>query len=239
MKELINEYITEQQGSWSESTKRSERYRLSSIVDHLSGPEQLWKYLEKNIRPYSRSTYWIRTITFYDWLQSGGHVSDGANPYREFRKKNARLFKHVYERRFPSIGFEEAQRRIETIEDRAVREACHALLGGGLRISELHTYDPGTGTVVGKGGKRRRVYCSPFSRVVSSRDIRRALAVCGLKPHDLRKIFLTAVFKSGASNFELCKIAGWSSIATAINYIQVQEDLSDLVRKATQSTASK
>ena len=221
MKELIEKYVNDQEHSWSVSTRRSERYRLRALESVLHGdvPTELWKHLEENSGAYSRVTAWTRVVSFYDWLLEQG-LREGANPYRIWRKRNARLFKHCYERRLPEIGFEEALRRVETIQDGAIRQACLVLLRGGLRISELNTFDAGTNTVLGKGGKRRRVYCGPFPAFGrSDAKLRGALALLRLKPHDLRKIAATEFRRRGLKDEDLLQVMGWNSMETAKSYL--------------------
>jgi hypothetical protein len=232
MKEMIEQYVKAQEHSWSDTTRRSERYRLNALVPVLTGrPEDLWTHLEQNSGAYSRVTAWTRVVSLYDWMLESGFRS-GTNPYRIWRKRNARLFKHCYQRRLPSIGFEEACRRIEAIEDRAVREACFSLLRRGLRISELDTFDPGTNTVLGKGGKRRRVYGEvsqhrrPDAKLGSGfiARLRGCLALSGLKPHDLRKIAATEFRRRGLKEEDLLKVMGWTSMETAKSYLAPMKD---------------
>jgi integrase len=226
MKELIEKYVQYQEHSWSETTRRSERYRLLALESVLTGdlPAELWEHLEKNYSSYSRVTGWTRVVSFYDWLLESGH-KQGTNPYRIWRKRNARLFKHCYERKFPSIDYREAHRRIETIADGEIRSACLALLEGGLRISEIHTYDPGTATVRGKGGKRRKVYCEPFASIGrSDAGLRASLALLGLKPHDLRKLRATELRKRGLKEEDFLKVFGWTSMETAKSYLRPMKD---------------
>lgn len=221
MKDLIERYIKAHEFSWSESTKRSERYRLiglSPVLDCV--PDAVWEHLEKNFGAYSRITSWTRIVAFYDWLIESG-LRPGPNQYRIWRKRNAKQFKHCYERKIPEIGFDEALRRIETIEDREIREACLILLRGGLRISELDTFDAGTNTVVGKGGKRRRVYCGSFVLAGRSHaELRNFLRPLGLKPHDLRKIAATEFRRRGLKDEDLLMVMGWNSMETARSYLK-------------------
>lgn len=223
MKELIERYIQAHEHAWSETTKRSERYRLRALNEvHVLGslPAELWDYLEKQQGAYSRVTVWTRVSSFFDWLVESGHRT-GPNPYRAWRKTNAKQFKYCYERKLPTIGFEEALRRIETIEDRPIREACLVLLRGGLRISELYTYDVGTNTVRGKGGKQRRVYCGPFSAFGGSdAKLRKSLTLLGLKPHMLRKIAATEFRRRGLRDEDLLLVMGWNSMETAKSYLK-------------------
>lgn len=162
-----------------------------------------------------------------------GAVATGVNVYDEWRKENARVFRNVYEKKKPTISYEEARAKCESLQEPARSKALQ-LLSGGLRYTESSTLRDGQ--VVGKGGKVRNVYCLPTgANRQNYQAFRRALGRVGLKPHDLRKIFLTRLVEKGVNQFELCEVAGWSSIATASSYINVNKSrLASLVREATQ-----
>lgn len=234
MKELITSYLDDMKLAWTPSTLRSEQYRLTAVSEVLDGnPTRLWDLLEsKGTKSYSRVTTWTRVTKFWDWLIEKGH-QDGPNDYDRFRKRNGRLFKNAYVRSNPSLSFEQANIKISQLKDSEVRAKARQLLETGMRYSESFTLQDGR--VVGKGGKSRRVFSdrelqTSFSK--SYATFRRQLSSCGLKPHDLRKIFLTECVNKGANEFELKEIAGWSDLNTAASYIKTNEKkLKDLVRR--------
>jgi hypothetical protein len=232
----INEYVESMGNAWAETTKRSELHRLNAVKDVLDGdPERLWNKLEY-MKPYSRLTTWTRVTQYWDWLMGERKTNETQNPYKLWRKKNARVFKNAYTRQKPEISFKEAEDRIKTIEDEDIRTLALQILHSGMRTAEVGSYKDGERDVVGKGGRRRRIYLhSSEGRVNDSVrywQLRRALAKVGLKPHDLRKIFLSRLVELGANEFELCEVAGWSSITTASSYIKVSKNrLEELVKR--------
>ena len=130
-KNMIENYIQEQTLAWSPTTIKSERSRLRNVCNYLTDdPEYLWKNLGQ-YQSYTRATTWTRVCKFYDWLVEQGHKN--SNPYPKWRIKNARLFKHAYERKYPVVSFTEAKRLIGTISDESIRQRCYELLTGGLR----------------------------------------------------------------------------------------------------------
>jgi integrase len=229
MEALVTKYLESRQLAWSESTKRSEGYRLRAIQDELAGhdPLRLWNYLEKTQKPYTRSTTWTRVCDFYDWAISRGHLDElKVNPFKVFREENARLFKNVYTKNIPTLTYDEALHKISYIKDTAVRTQALRLLTGGLRYTESNTLKDGF--VVGKGGKRRRVYAQGPEGHIENLSYQtfaiKLKAETGLKPHDLRKIFLNEVVNKGGNEFDLVELAGWSSISTASSYIKANSD---------------
>jgi hypothetical protein len=219
----VNEYIEDHKNAWAETTQRSERYRLQAAVGNrrtVLDPARVWESLA-GLKPYARTQAFSRASHFVSWLISKGYVQ-GPNRFEEFRTKNARLFKHVYERRIPEISFDEAQRLIERIEDRQVREKCRELLGGALRY--VDSARRAGDFTVGKGGKRRRVYAPESHGHVSYFKLYRALKGVGLTPHMLRKIRLNQMAQKGMNVFQLCEYAGWSDPKTAMSYIQASSE---------------
>jgi len=219
MEKLILSYIAAHDKAWAESSKRSELHRLRSVAPLINGnPSELWTYFEtKQLGKYSRVTYWTRVCDFYDWMLKNKHVQ-GSNPYREWRDENALQFKHAYERKLPDISYSEAKRRIETIPDTVVRQKCLQLLDGGLRYTESFTVVDRH--VIGKGGKRRKVYTdlNPEYRK-SYTTLLRHLRGLGLKPHALRKLAATEFRRRGLKDEDLLKVMGWSSMSTAQSYL--------------------
>lgn len=221
---LIQMYLDDKRLAWAPTTLKSERYRLQGIVGFVTGDALvLWNALSQH-GAYSRLTIWIRVTDMWQWALDEGHLS-GGNPYRAFKKKNARLFKHVYEKKIPEITFDEAKARIAGIADAAIRRRATELLVSGLRWAESGRVE--AGSVVGKGSKRRDVFVPEIEGPEFTgcyETFRLALKEVGLAPHDLRKIFLNRVVELGATEFDLRQIAGWSSIATASSYIKANSD---------------
>lgn len=223
---LITRYIEDQKLAWSPTTLRSEFYRLRGVQDVLDGnPLALWDYLVSRQKPYARLTTWTRVTSLWDWLVREGHRT-GSNPYRLFREKNARLFKHVYQTKTPTISFEEAVNRIKTLPSR-YRELGLSLLGSGERFSESQQTPDERGRITGKGAKPRYTYRSEVTgttREVHYSGFRRSLQAIGLVPHDLRKLSASRLVELGATEIDLLKAMGWSSMETAKRYLQPKKD---------------
>jgi integrase len=184
-------------------------------------PDTLWGHLQTKA-PYTRATSWTRVCDFWDWLIANNH-KEGNNEYTQFRRRNSRLFRNVYHRVHAKLSYDEAYTAIQRIDAGDIKEAAIQLLEAGLRVSEL--FNVKDNYVVGKGGRGRQVYNYRLSnaRRISYSRLRRELQRVGLKPHDLRKICLTRLVDRGANEFELCAVAGWSSLNTAASYIRVKE----------------
>jgi integrase len=223
-RQLIDLYLEEQTLAWAPSTLKSESHRLNALVSVLDGDAfKLWEATSK-LAPYSRGTSWVRVISFYDWAIENGHAQ-GPNPYRIFKKKNAKRFKNLYQHRTPTIGYTEARERIARIPDEAIRNKAFQLLSGGLRYTESFTLC--SGMVVGKGNKERRVFPEKVEGPIFEgcyRSFLRALRKVGLKPHDLRKIMATELARRGLREADMCKIFGWASFATAKSYIGAHDE---------------
>jgi integrase len=232
---LIEAYIRDHANAWAPTTLKSERARLRaasaffsrgdlerpSIQYKLGLCEKIYAALLGR-KPYTIATTWSRVTNFYDWLIVQGKCP-APNPFKEWRNKNRRLFKHVYKRRPAPVGFEEARRRIEAISDGTIRDKCLELLTNGLRYSE--TLKREGKYVTGKGGKRRRVYGLPATgEEVPYHRIVFHLGEVGLKPHDLRKCFATEMHRRGMDQVDLCKVMGWESFETARSYLQPKKD---------------
>jgi len=222
MRNSIDAYIADHELSWAPSTLKSERHRLYSVEAFLDGsPLRLWESLQ-SLKPYSRVTTWTRVVSFWSWL----HPTEG-NPYEQFRKKNARLFKHTYQPKEVGITFEDAKRLIHSIPNASDRAFALNILGSGERLSEARQSIGAEeeGRIVGKGSKGRTVFRPGQSDYVRSRSsITRALASVGLRPHDLRKLCATRLVEAGMNEADLMKVMGWSSILTAKAYLQPKKD---------------
>lgn len=217
--QLIEQYLADRRLAWAPSTQRSERHRLMAVAEHLDGnPETLWAALA-DLKPYARATAWTRVTDFWDWAITEGKVAAAANRYQQFRKKNALQFKNAYTRQVPSINYEEAEARCQQLPA-ASRDKALQLLRGGLRFAESATLRDGA--VVGKGGKQRRVYVDAVEFNQTYETFRQHLAVVGLKPHTLRKLFASKLVAEGANEFDLLQIMGWSSLTTASSYVKTE-----------------
>lgn len=215
---MINAYIKSKEHAWAESTKRSELYRLTSLEKVIDGnPLTLWNHIEKTYKPYTRSTIWTRVTEYWDFSHKG------SNPYRAWRKTNAKQFKNVYEKKTPKISYEEATEKIDKLPIKEDRVKALQLLKGGLRWSESFTINE-EGYVKGKGSKVRKVfvYSTTYSRNYTT--FYNALNSVGLKPHDLRKIKATELLKQGMSINDLCHVMGWEDMKTAMSYISASKE---------------
>lgn len=226
-KKEIDQYVESKRYAWSEATSASVRARLNSVAEWINGDAvQLWDKLS-NLAPYSKSTTWIAVMGFWDVH------SKLANPYRVWRKQNARQFKHVYERKPARYSYSEVKQRLSLIKNNHIRDRAFKMLSAGLRYCESGQGDGDT--VRGKGSKVRRIYAVSVSvpaDTIGYQKFRRALKAVGLKSHDLRKAFATALYEKGANEFEMCEIMGWESIETAKSYIKVNTNkMEELVRK--------
>lgn len=231
---VLDQYINAHRLAWAESTLRSENFRLCKVLPYLDkGPDYVWGMIQLRIKAYSRLTLWTRLVNMLEWAIEEGLV-EGPNKFKKFRKKNRRLFNHVYIRRPAEITYEEAYRRIERINNVQCAAKAKELICTGLRFAE--SFNVQGGEVTGKGGKIRRVFARSADRdntiQVTYSQFYRALKQVGLKPHTLRKVFLSRAVEKGATHFELCKLAGWASINTASSYINTTDKrLEQLVRQ--------
>jgi integrase len=216
MQSLINRYIASREKAWAPSTLKSEASRLSTLASHIDGnPERLWTALN-GMKPYARVTAWTRVGDFWRWASDRKLVPAG-NPYSVWREENAQVFKGAYEPKLPSLTFEQAEEKVAQIANNEDRAQARQLLEGGLRFTEsLKVVD---GHVKGKGAKTRKVFVRGVKFQRSYRSLLRSLKSVGLTPHMLRKVCATTLARKGLKDAELCAVFGWSSFATAKNYI--------------------
>lgn len=228
MKQKIEQYLAEQAETWSPTTLKSEATRLQAVAGYLDGnPGRLWKFLKETKAEYSRVTYWARATAFWAWANPGQ-----PNPYESYREtKLKRAFSVAYTRKASELTLEEAKRRIELgVLDSAVRAKCLELLNSGMRWAESHTLNQ-QGEVVGKGGRRRKVFVPPSGSPATYWQVRAALKAVGLTPHGLRKIFASEMVRRRANPFQLMKLMGWTNLNTAQSYISATDnDLESLVK---------
>jgi integrase len=219
----IEAYLTSKANSWAASTLRSEGHRLRHMAPALDGnPDTLWNALAPQA-PYTRLTSWTRATSYWQWLIDQGHAS-GPNLYTKFKRDNGRLFKNVYQPRHPTITFEEAAKRVQSITHPAIRSLALRMLGDGTRYSEAIQRGE---VILGKGAK----YRTRFSDILAAPAydgsyslFRSYLASKGLKPHDLRKLLATKLVSAGLKEADLLKVMGWSSMETAKYYLQPKRD---------------
>lgn len=220
---MIDQYLVSKANSWAASTLRSERHRLQAMSSHLTGdPNTLWEALASQA-PYTRVTSWTRATAYWDYLLDAGHTS-GPNPYKAFKRANARLFKNVYSPSHPKMSYQEAAKLVKTISNVAARRLALRMLGEGTRYSEAIQVGD---LVVGKGSYTRRRFSPDVGDggdVCSYALFREALAAKGLKPHDLRKLCASRLAQAGLKEADLLKAMGWRSMETAKYYLQPKRD---------------
>jgi site-specific recombinase XerD len=236
MEKLIHSYLESKIGSWEQTTIRSEGHRLNkhAAAALSAGPAAYYQQLSTTAKPYTTKTIFTRIGEFVDWMIEHGHM-EGPNSFKLFVKNNRKVFKNAYQKEQLDVTFAEAKERIEAIKDVELREKALQLLLTGARWSESFTLKDGQ--VVGKGRKIRRLFnATEASWAKSYRTfLQRLKEETGLKPHSLRKLFATNLVEQGASEADLLKIMGWSSIITASSYLQSKKDseLELFIKRAT------
>lgn len=218
----MKEYLDYHKNAWSETTMKAEEARLHKYL-HLAEtpPASAYAELSKKLKPYTIKTLFIRLGHYQEWLFNQ-KFKDTPSEYKTFLKSHANKFKHVYDRKPVGTDYHSALRAISTLADSATRFHAEFLLKSGVRISE--SYSVKDGFVVGKGGKRRKIYVDPPSTLVPQKVLREALSSINLTPHALRKLCATNLARNGADAPTLCKVMGWSSIATAYKYLEPIDD---------------
>lgn len=212
---MIEQYLESKKYAWSPSTIKTVRAKLNSTKHLLNRkPEEAFEELSKKYSTYTTKQYLI-ILGGYDGWKSN------SDRFGRFVRDNKRLFRSAYKKRKVGLSYEEAARAISAIQDDETRRTCEFLLRSGLRISEAYC---ATSTVLGKGNKTRSVFVKAPRRLASQSKVRRALAVVGLRPHDLRKLCATRLVEKGVSPQDLCEIFGWSNIQTAYHYLQPSHD---------------
>lgn len=213
----VKEYLEDYQNAWAKSTVKAESAKLNKY-GHLAeqDPSKSFDLLSAELKPYTIKTLFIRLSHYKQWRVDKG--LDEVNTYKEFMRKHANKFKHVYDRKPVTVDYQTALSRIRSLSDQDVRETAEYMLKSGLRISEV--YKAKDGYVVGKGGKKRPVFVDPPKTLASQSRVRDSLSSIGLKPHDLRKLCATRLVEKGADAATLCHVMGWSNIETAYRYLQ-------------------
>ena len=221
-KQTLQQYIESKKNAWSPSTQRSVHAKLRVALEMVAeGPEALYTKGIQMYAPYSLKALFVQAGSFYAYCNPGA-----VNPFKAYLKTNAQLFKNCYVKEEVGITFEEAKASIEAMPSPA-RELAHFMLTSGLRSEEALSYD-GTGFVIGKGLKRRKVFAVsdyPFNHGMTYSMLHKALAKVGLKAHTLRKLYATQLVEVGLQAADLMRIMGWSSIETSAIYLQAKSDV--------------
>ena len=235
---LVDEYIDSKSMAWTKNSQKSERARLRSVdPKFLENPDGLYRQLSARKKPYTIKTTFIRIREFAKWMKL-------EDCFGRFMQDNARLFKQsiVYNRKRVALTYKEALKRIRKMKNPRFRNKALELLATGARWSESFTMDEHN-VIIGKGNKRRRLFLpekfkAQEGTVVTASDyssFRRALKAVGIKgPHTLRKLAANRLIEIGANYSDVMEIMGWSSIQTAVSYVQSkrEEDLQSLVDRA-------
>jgi integrase len=222
MKTQIREYINAQANKWAPTTLRSESARLYAASDVLDCPPlEAHERLGTRLKPYALKTTMLRLADYRAFL--------GDYSWKEFIKRNARLYKNAYTRRTEDvITFEEATRRAALLQDVQAKNIINELLHTGMRASEVRTRSGNN--VLGKGSKQRKVFgqalLSDSERSeIGYREIYSACKAIGITPHQLRKAYINKIARSGrVTEVDMLKIMGWSSLETAKSYLQPMRD---------------
>lgn len=233
-KNLINEYLADHKNAWAESTIKSETARLNSIQELLGAtPAEVHERLiTAGYKPYTIKTIFMRLVSIETWAMESGKLK--TPNFRLYMRKHRNKFKYAYQKEEVKLTYTQAKNRIMKLPD-PYRAMALGMLTTGLRLSEVYKFNDGS--VIGKGGKQRKVY-DTIKGTAPRGAFSRQLKAVGLKSHTLRKLCATRVAELGATPADLCKIFGWSSINTAYQYLQAKDDdrLQALIQKAAEET---
>ena len=209
----ITTYIQSKVNAWSATTLRSEHNRLMAVSPYIDLPADVfYNTLKPKYSPYSLKILMLRMSKFKEF--------QGDYSYKTFLENNARLFKYAYTFKPVGITFEDVRKRIESISDPAVQQIAKLMLSTGMRVHEALKYD-GSGQIIGKGGKPRKVYSNLTAPTnVTYSHVYRELRAVGIKPHDLRKLAASRLAASGLAEADLMEVMGWNNIQTASKYLQ-------------------
>lgn len=223
-RQQVNSYIQSKQGSWSAASTASESSRLHSMLAHLSEVEGELLYtalIDKGLKPYTIKTCFVRAGEFLAF------VGAKTNPYKRMLAVEAKRFSNSYIPERISLTFADAKVKIEQIAILEHRQLATFILHSGLRATEALKYD-GSGWVMGKGARMRRVFNSELApklaEAVSYTAFYSSLKAVGLKPHTLRKLAATELAKNGFREADLLHVMGWKSMQTASIYLQPTND---------------
>jgi integrase len=230
---IIRTFLEKKKAAWSESTLASCKAFLNNygLIVESGDPEALISALSSKGK-YTVQTYFIHAANFFEYL-----YPHRENVFKAYRKENRNAFKNAYQTKHLEVTYDEVKAVLEAQPASEEKDACLYLLGTAQRSSEagllrnqsrraesadrLELRD----TIIGKGGKER----PNFGYEIANGDHRSQSyyrvyhylrRIAGISPHALRKLALTRAGERGASGADLCEIAGWSSITTAIRYLQ-------------------
>jgi integrase len=226
--ELYYAYLTHNDKMWDDSTYKSESSRLKTIVSVLEvsgfrGQDFYAELKRQGYKPYTIKVMVQRAAAMYSHGQKLKIVSAFNNPFFDLLASAPQLFRNAYKAERLKLDFDEAMKRVLTIPQENVREACISLLKSGLRIHEMYLVNKETSSVIGKGNKERfTTFAFPeHLELPSEWQVRTALKKIGLKPHSLRKLLATKLSRnSDIKNQDILAIMGWSSLETANKYLQ-------------------
>lgn len=227
--EHVEAYLADKAELWSPATLKSERARLNSLVPFLekhgfNGKDLYADLAKEGYGRYTLKTAFIRMTDLEAFLLDTGRRQNTPS-LRPFMRRFARLFSGVYQRVAVGIELAEALNKINLLEDAKIRAHALFIVSNGLRFAESQTLDQSSGAAIitGKGKKEREILGSLENGAKytgSYLKFYRALKGVGLKPHDLRKLAATNFLKAGIDLHDLCRVMGWSSLDTAMHYLQ-------------------
>ena len=218
MEATLKQYIDSRKNAWMPSTIKTTTSALKAVLNVLDGnPERLLSFLnEIKLKPYTQKVRWNQVSDFWQFV-----VGQGENRYRQFLELNRNLFKNAYLSEKLSMTYEQAEKAILADSDEEFKTWALHLLRNGLRYSEALTECQSQ--VLGKGKKTREILFKFEGEAKWSKSHKAfwiKLRKIGLKPHSLRKLSATRMLEKGVSIPDLCGIMGWSSLNTAIRYLQ-------------------
>lgn len=240
--ELVEGYLKSKGNSWSSKTAAGALGHLRGLPADVvlsNNGKLIYEHLttERKLKPYSTKTYMIRVADFLDWAMEEGHVPRAFNNVKLYMRKNARLFKSVYQQNHTGFSFQEVLKRIAQIEDEESREFAAKLLATGLRIDESASLKDGM--VVGKGNATRYVPAATKEHEAvrlkkHENTFRYHLKKVGLKPHDLRKAHANFLVENGATLPQLMAMMGWRTVQSAASYLasKGEQEFAEMVKKA-------
>lgn len=231
MKE-IEQFLEKKKTAWSETTLSSMAAflrRYGGVVKRGEARTFLELLQSELKNAYTIQTYFIHAGNFYEFL-----YPTKENVFRIYRKENRNVFKNAYKSQKVEVDYETARCTLEAQPESEEKSACLYLLKTAQRSDEaglsrrLQSVRQGireSETIIGKGGKERLnlgLNLRAPQRTTYYRVRSYLQRILSITPHDLRKLALTRAGERGASAADLCEIAGWSSINTAIRYLQPQ-----------------
>jgi integrase len=215
----VSLYLNSKRSVWKPDTIRATSSRLANYTPGQEAVEVYNRMIEQGCSPYYVKLTFINLAAFMDWLIAQGRATN--NSYREFLAKNKQLFRNAYEDKYASITWQEFQEEMEQADEQ-MRMVLSLLGYAGCRLNELYSFDGIT--VLGKGGKRRRVYLPdaiPVTPVkLSPSQIRRRLKA---NPHSYRKLAADYWLRNGIDLKTVQVLLGHSSLASTQRYLRPME----------------